>query len=295
MDTKSRVIVITGSNRGIGFEAAKRLLKNPSKPIVVITSRNESLGQAAMRELLSQYHASKESLYYHVLDITNKETYSPFTDWIKKTFGRIDVLVNNAGILPEKDDPFDSEYKATLEDASKVLGTNYLSTREFTEYALPLLSSDGKIINVASTRGLYDWQGKALTKKLTNSKFKANEIEEVYDIFMNAVKNQDFAGGDITGSGYNVSKTLLNAWTYHVLKESLKGDQQAFAMCPGWCRTDMGGDKAPKSAEEGAETIEYLIDLPYKLNKEINGRFFRENKLVKFDESKSEFMASLSL
>ena len=283
MDSKSRVIVITGANRGIGFEAAKRLLKNPSKPIVVITSRNESLGQAAVRELLNQYPSSKDYIFYHVLDITNKETYTPFTDWIKATFGKIDVLVNNAGILPEND-LFDLSYKATLEAATSVIKTNYLSTRAFTEHAYPLLASDGKIINVSSTRGTYGWQGKLLYEKLTNPKFQPKEVEEVHDIFMNAVKNQDFAGGDITGSGYNVSKTLVNVWTYHILKDSLKGDQQAFTMCPGWCRTDMGGEEAPRSAEEGSETIEYLIDLPYKLNKEINGKFFRENKLVDYGE-----------
>ena len=294
MDTKSRVIVITGSNRGIGFEAAKRLLKNPSKPRVVITSRNESLGQAAVRELLNEFPSSKESIFYHVLDITNKETYAPFADWIKATFGKIDVLVNNAGVLTDKDNMFDADYKATLEDATRVIGTNYLSTRAFTEYVLPLLASDGKIISVSSTRGLFDWQGKALTKKLLNPKFQPKEVDEVYDIFMNAVKKQDFQGGDITASEYNISKALVNAWTYYVLKDSLKGDQQAFVMCPGWCRTDMGGEKAPKSAEEGAETIEYLIDLPCELNKEINGKFFRDNTLIEFDESRSELLAKLA-
>ena len=294
MDSKSRVIVITGANRGIGFEAAKRLLKNPSKPIVVITSRNESLGQAAVRELLNQYPSSKDYIFYHVLDITKKETYSPFADWIKKTFGRIDVLVNNAGIILADDFKYDPNYKSTLEEAEKVVGTNYLSTRAFTDYVLPLLASDGKIISVASTRGLFDWQGKAFTKKLLNPKFQPNEVDEVYDIFMNAVKKQDFQGGDITSSSYNISKGLVVAWTYHMLTESLKGDQQAFTMCPGWCRTDMGGEEAPRSAEEGSETIEYLIDLPYKLNKEINGKFFRDNKVIAFDESISTFLSLYS-
>ena len=84
----------------------------------------------------------------------------------------------------------------------------------------------------------------------------------------------------ITNSSYDISKALLNAWTYHVLKKSLIGDQQAFTMCPGWCRTDMRGENGTKSAEEGTETIEYLIDLPYKVNKEINGKFFRDNAIV---------------
>lgn len=134
MDSKSRVIVITGANRGIGFELAKRLLKNPSKPIIVITSRNEDLGKTALKELLEQYPSSKDFLYYHALDITKKETYEPFKEWIKTTFGRIDVLVNNAGIAAS--DELSPGYKANLSDALRIVGTNYISTREFTEYVL---------------------------------------------------------------------------------------------------------------------------------------------------------------
>ena len=282
MYSKARAIVITGANRGIGFQLAKRLIKNPSKPKVIITSRDETRGKAAVNEILDEYPSSKEFLYYHVLDITNKDTYSPFSDWIKSTFGKIDVLVNNAGLKMDGDGLENVGYKSPLSHAEKTIATNYYATRVFTEYVLPLLASDGKIINVSSIRGLYHYQGRTLYEKLAHPDFQPKEIDEVYEIFMNAAKKQNYDEARITGHSYNISKALLNAWTYHVLKDSLKGDQQAFTMCPGWCRTDMGGDYAPKRPEEGPETIEYLIDLPYKLNKEINGKFFTEKKLVEY-------------
>ena len=290
MHSKSRSIVITGANRGIGFGLAKRLLKNPSKPKVIITSRDETRGKAAVNEILDEYPSSKESLYYHVLDVTNKDTYSPFSDWIKSTFGKIDVLVNNAGVLPERDGTFSRRYQATLEDATKVIGTNYFGTRAFTEYVLPLVASDGKIINVSSTRGLHDWQGERLSKKFANPELQPGDLEEILEIFMEAVKKQNFEEAGVTKSSYNFAKALQNAWAYYILKKNLTGDQQVFSMCPGWCRTGMGGDKAPKSAEEGAETIEYLIDLPYKLNKDLNGKFFRDKKVIPFDEPRSAFL-----
>ena len=280
MYSKPRAIVITGANRGIGFELAKRLLKNHSKPNVIMTSRNETRGKAAFAEILTQYPTSKDSLYYHVLDITNKETYAPFTDWIKTTFGKIDVLVNNAGIKMDKETLEDEDYKSPLSHVEKTVETNYYATRAFTEYVLPLLASDGKIINVSSIRGLYKYQGKTLYKKLTNPDFQPKDLDEIYELFLDAAKKQNYQEAGITGSCYNISKGLLTAWTYYVLKDSLKGDQQAFSLCPGWCRTDMGGEKALKNADEGPDTIEYLIDLPYKLNKEINGKFFLEKELV---------------
>ena len=280
MDSKSRVIVITGANKGIGFELAKKLLKNTSKPVVVITSRNESLGREAFNQIIELNPSSKELLHYHVLDITKKETYSPFVDWIKATFGKIDVLVNNAGVIADKNE-LSPDYKASVSDALPVLGTNYIHTREFTDYLLPYLATDGKVINVASTLGKYDIQGSTLHKKLINPSFKAGDLDEVYNLYIEAAKNQNFAEAGITPSPYKVSKALLIAWTYHVLKNKLTGDQQAFTVCPGWCRTDMGGPNATKSAEEGPESIEYLINEPYKPNPETNGRFFSEKKVVK--------------
>lgn len=136
---------------------------------------------------------------------------------------------------------------------------------------------------MASTLGSYDLQGKTLHEKLTNPKLQPKDLEEIYDLFIETVKKQNFAEAEITSSSYRVSKALLIAWTFHFLKESLKGDQQAFSMCPGWCRTDMGGQNATKSAEEGPETIEYLIDLPFKLDKEKNGKFFRDNKIIELN------------
>eukprot|EP00331_Platyophrya_macrostoma_P024710 CAMPEP_0176438920 /NCGR_PEP_ID=MMETSP0127-20121128/19605_1 /TAXON_ID=938130 /ORGANISM="Platyophrya macrostoma, Strain WH" /LENGTH=253 /DNA_ID=CAMNT_0017823031 /DNA_START=131 /DNA_END=892 /DNA_ORIENTATION=+ len=249
-----------------------------------MTSRNESLGKTAMSELLNQNPAYKDSLYFHALDITNKETYSPFFDWIKTTFGKFDVLVNNAGVLSEGDGSPSKLWRPSLSEASRIIGTNYTATREFTESALPNLSDDGKIIQIASTRGLPDWQGEALFKRFMNPEFKEKELEEIHELFMDAVTKQNFEEVGITWSCYNISKALQIAWTQHVLPKMLKGEQQTFSLCPGWCRTAMGGENAPLTAEEGTETIEYLIDLPYKLNKEINGRFFRGKKLIDLDE-----------
>ena len=278
MESKPRVIVITGANKGLGFELAKRLLKNPSKPTVIVTSRNETLGEEAVKELTKLFPASKDSVHYHALDITKKETYAPFLDWIKEKFGQIDVLVNNAGIVG--DGEYNPGYKVYYSDALKVMGTNFLNTKEFTEYILPSLAADGKIISISSSFGTEDEPIQALYKKLSDPNFKAKEFEEYCQAYFETVKKQNFEEAGMSPSAYKTSKALLAGWTHNVLKEKLTGDQQAFTVDPGWCKTDMGTKNAPLEAEEGTLTTEYLIDLPYKANKETNGKFFKDCKML---------------
>ena len=278
MLSKSRVIVITGANKGLGFELAKRLLKNPSKPIIVMTSRNETLGKEAFAKLSDQFPSSKESLYYHVLDITNKETYGPFLDWIKEKFGQIDVLVNNAAINGGLGE-LSPDYKVPHSDAVKIIGTNFLSTKEFTEFALPSLASDGKIINISTTFGTDEAPIKALYKRFTDPNFQSKDFEEICAAYLETAKKQNFAEAGMPPSAYKTSKALLSGWTY-CFKDSLKGEQQVFSVCPGWCKTDLGTQYALQEPEEGTVTTEYLINQPYKANKETNGKFFQNSKLL---------------
>ena len=275
MNSKSRVIVITGANKGLGFELAKRLLKNSSKSIIVMTSRNETLGKEAHTKLAEQFPASRESLHYHVLDVTKRETYGPFLDWIKEKFGKIDVLVNNAAICGVNE--LSPDYKVPHSDALKIIGTNFISTKEFTEYVLPSLASDGKIINISSTYGFDDKPIKALYKRFADPNFQSKEFEEIYNAYFETAKKQNFEEAGVPTSAYKISKALLSGWTYR-LKDSLTGEQQAFSVCPGWCKTDMGSQNATLEAEEGTITTEYLINQPYKANKETNGKFFKDCK-----------------
>jgi NAD(P)-dependent dehydrogenase (short-subunit alcohol dehydrogenase family) len=92
-------------------------------------------------------------------------------------------------------------------------------------------------------------------------------------------KEKDFG---FTAPTYSVTKALLNAYTRWVLVTMLKDEQQCFTACPGWCKTDMGGISAMRSAEKGAETPAFLINLDWKKNEKLNGCFIYDKKVIKF-------------
>ncbi len=80
-----------------------------------------------------------------------------------------------------------------------------------------------------------------------------------------------------------MSKALISSYVREILSHKVVGEQSAYSMCPGWCRTDMGGANAPKSVEEGVDTMYYLsFELPFKRNAEIHGKFVRDRKVLEW-------------
>src|SRR5690349_9260766 len=91
------VIVVTGGNRGIGFEICRQLASHGAQ--VVLTARKADAGREATEKLAAQ----KLTARFHPLDVTSSEGASALRDFLDSTFGRLDVLINNAGIISEDD------------------------------------------------------------------------------------------------------------------------------------------------------------------------------------------------
>ena len=115
-----KIALVTGANRGIGFEACRQLAKNGFK--VILTSRDEKKGKEAAEKLKKQ----KLNIVYHQLDVKDKESIKKLHSFIDKEFGRLDALVNNAGIMI---DPLKEEY----ENEDKEFG---LPTYNFDKYGI---------------------------------------------------------------------------------------------------------------------------------------------------------------
>ncbi len=120
MEKTSKVVIVTGSNKGIGYALMERLVKHAPRLTLVLTSRDETQGKEAVNNLIKLEPNSKDSLHYHSLDITDKESRDKFKEWVQKTFGKFDVLVNNAGVLLPNE-LYNPEYFATVSEVEKII------------------------------------------------------------------------------------------------------------------------------------------------------------------------------
>jgi NAD(P)-dependent dehydrogenase (short-subunit alcohol dehydrogenase family) len=222
---------VSGGNRGIGREVAQELAQLGYR--VVIGSRDLAKGEKAAREV-------GDGVVARELDVTDEETIRKCIDSIAEEFGRLDVLVNNAGIVGGGWRT--SAVDVDLDDVRNTLDTNLFGAWRLTQAALPLMRRNGygRIVNLSSGMGqLSDMRGHS--------------------------------------PAYRVSKTGLNALT-RILTAELEGENVLVnSCCPGWVRTDMGGRSAPRSLEEGADTPVWLATLP---DDGPRGGFFRNREPI---------------
>ena len=143
----TKVAIVTGSNKGIGYAIVKGLSKIFDGDLY-LTSRNEERGMAAVKAL------SEEGItvLYHQLDIGEEASVIKFAADMKEKYGGIDILVNNAGIAFKNDatDPIAVQAKVTLQ-------TNYFDTKRACDHLFPLLRTGSRVVNVSSSCGYLGW------------------------------------------------------------------------------------------------------------------------------------------
>ena len=144
----SKVVLVTGSNKGIGYGIIETLLEKKSKLRIILSSRNEELGKKSYDNLISKYPETKDNLFYHQLDITKEDSFKNFCEWVKEKFGKLDYLVNNAGVATHGD-------AFNIDVCNSTFEVNVNGTINFTEYILKnnMINKSGKIILVGSIAG----------------------------------------------------------------------------------------------------------------------------------------------
>jgi len=215
---KNPVAVVTGGNRGMGLTTCQALAEKGFR--VLLASRNLESGKVAAKTLSNQ-GLSVEAIK---LEMTSQTDIEALADYLRDTHGRVDVLVNNAGILIDGDlnNPT-SICDTDVEVIRKSLEVNTIASMMLIRALLPLMlqAGYGRIVNISSGMG------------------------QLSDM-----------GGQYPG--YRISKTALNAVTA-IFAAELKGSGIAInAVCPGWVRTDMGGSNADRSPEQGIDTAIWL-------------------------------------
>ncbi len=242
------VSVVTGANKGIGFEIARGLLRPNS--CIIVACRNVDLGIKA-RDILAEGKPDDCEIVFHELDISNPQSIVSFVAAITRAYGKVDLLVNNAAIAFKNSDP--TPFK---DQASPTLKTNYFGTVSLTRQLLPLMNSGARIVNIASMAGHLKILPPAAGKVrglLTSPTLSEEQLDDVVHEFV-----KDIASGDATRQGawpasnYGMSKLAIIAWTKILAR--LKPDLIINSVCPGWCSTDMSSHSGPRSAAKGAET-----------------------------------------
>ena len=209
---------MSGGNRGLGREIGRQLAEHGDH--VLLGGRDEASAEEAAAELRE---AGLEASAIQ-LDVTDPASVRTARDRIESEHGRLDVLVNNAGVAGETRT---TAADVDLDSVKDTIETNLFGAWRLTQAMLPLLraSGRGRVVNMSSGMGQLDDMG---------------------------------AGAP----AYRLSKAGLNVLTRILANEEQGAGVLVNSVCPGWVRTDMGGRHARSSVEEGADTAVWLAELP---------------------------------
>jgi len=220
---EKKIALITGANRGIGFETARQLGQKGIK--VLLGARSEKEGKEAAAKLKEE----GLDVDFLLLDVSNENSQSDAKKFIKENFGRLDILINNAGVNLEgtPGTPIKPASQTPLEVYRKTFDTNFFNLVALTQKLLPLIkqSDSGRIVNLSSILG--------------SSTLHADPKSFIYDSKFPA---------------YDISKAAVNSFTIHLAYELKDTPVKVNAVHPGWVKTNMGGESAPMEIEEGAKT-----------------------------------------
>jgi NAD(P)-dependent dehydrogenase (short-subunit alcohol dehydrogenase family) len=233
-----KIVFITGANKGIGYEVARQLAAQEF--IVLLGARDPQRGTAAAQKLSAQ-----GEVYFIPIDVADEQSIVAAAEMVSKQWGKVDVLINNAGIVLELSAnirPTELElsmFKETFE-------TNVFGAFAVIRHFLPLLkqSATAQIINVSSTLGSL-----ASMVDPNNMYYGANTL------------------------AYNASKSALNAVTVSLAKDLASEQIRVNSISPGWVKTDLGTDAASRTVEQGAVIIVKMA----MMEQPPNSKFLEDN------------------
>ncbi len=225
---------MTGGNRGIGLAITRQLAKLGTHD-VIIGARDLHLAEREAEKIAR----NSTTVVTIELDVTKQESVENAALMVKSKFGRLDVLVNNAGILIDESN---RPNETSLDVVRETLDTNLLGPWRMYKTFSPLMKRNnyGRIVNVSSGAGT-----------------------------MESISESLYA------PAYSLSKFALNGLTMMIARETNGTNILVNSMDPGWVRTNMGGSSAPRSVDQGADTAVWLATLP---DDGPTGGFFRDRK-----------------
>lgn len=226
MDTNT-IALVTGANKGLGLETSRRLAQQGMT--VLLGVRDLEKGAQAVDDLQDLDVTPVE------LDVTREDHIAAVKEYIANRFGKLDVLVNNAGMIHPEEPLFANSAETVSQAALKeTFDVNFFGQVALTQALLPLIkkSTAGRIVNVSSILG-----------SLTLHSDESSDATQVKPL------------------AYDASKTALNQFTVHLAAALAGTTVKVNSAHPGWVKTDLGGQQAPMDVIDGAKTAVQLAML----------------------------------
>ncbi len=228
---------------------------------ILVTGSNRGIGQEVVRQLVQRGHrvvltsrvaeegglsaaainreGFKGEAFHHPLDVTDQESIQILKVYLLDQLSGLDVLINNAAIHYDRWHP---AHDADLKEVHETLKTNLFGPWYMIQALLPLL--------------------------------KASKHPRIFNVSSQAGQLKSMKGGT---PGYGVSKAALNVLTLKLADELRADGVLVNSMCPGWVKTDMGGEEAPRSKAQGADTMVWLAEME---DGGPSGKFFYDRKEI---------------
>lgn len=239
-----KIALITGANKGIGFETARRMGKQGIT--ILVGARDKGRGKEAEANLRSE----GVNAHFLELDVSSKLSLEAAVQGIEATYGRLDILVNNVGAVLGSPDELALPSHTDVNTLRQTFEINFFSMFSVTKALLPLLrkAPAGRIVNLSSALG-------SLTQQ-------SDPINEFYQHKLLA---------------YNASKTAVNALTVHFAYEFKDTTIKINSADPGFTATDLNGFQGTRTVEQAATIVVQLANLP---DDGPSGGFFGEHGVV---------------
>ena len=248
MSTSKRVAIVTGGNRGIGFEICRQLAAHDVA--VVLTARDPARGEQAVAELVE----GGAEAWFAPLDVCSADDIAALVDHMRSNHGGVDIVVNNAGVS------FNGFGATIARDTTQI---NFFGALHVTEAVLPIVRPGGRVVMVSSGMGERSMLGESLRSRFHDDSLTRDELAQLMQQFIDDVAAKRHTEAGWPSSAYCVSKIGMTK-----LAEILARDLEAGgnpgkvlinACCPGWVQTDMGGERAERTVAEGADTPVWLV------------------------------------
>lgn len=241
---QQRIALITGGNRGIGFETAKKLAEQGIN--VVIGVRDQHKGEQAVTAL----KALGAEADYVIYDTSMPDAAQTVANTLESRYGKLDILINNAGVLKEDLIGQNNSLTVDQDTLKTTFEANFFAVIALTQALLPLLqrSPAGRIVNLTSILG---------SQTLHSTPNSPIEVAK--------------------GLAYNASKSALNMFTIHLAHALKDTSIKVNSAHPGWVKTELGGPHAPMEISDSWKTSVRLATLD---EQGPNGGYFHEDQTL---------------